>query len=77
MCSLAENVDVQIYNRDVKKYLIDHYKDGIQFAPNPRKNESEIVFSAHITAAEMAAKVTNLNVLKLAGETLRQAMQAG
>ena len=34
--SLATNDDVELYNRDVKKRLLDHYGDKVQFCPSCR-----------------------------------------
>lgn len=73
MYHLDDNVDLIVYNRDVKKLLVDHCGDHIQFAPNPRQNESELVFSSNITAADLAVKIKNLDVVKQVGETLNKA----
>ena len=75
MSSFDETDDVLIYNRNVKKLLSDHYGDSIQYAPNPRQNESEIVFSSNVNAAQLTAKIKNTNVMKTAGVSLKQALQ--
>lgn len=74
MMTLSPNEELNIYNRDVKTFLIDHYGKNIQFAANTRKNESELVFSSNVTAADIATKIRNINVLKDAGEALRSSM---
>ena len=63
--------ELTIRNRDVKHLLIQHYGDSIQFAQNPRRNESELVFSAKIEPGDLACKIKNLDVLKEAGTLLR------
>ena len=59
----------------MKSFLIEHYGNDIQFSANNKKNESDMVFSAHITASEIARKVKHLDVVEKAGESLRQAMK--
>ena len=73
MYHLDDSVDFRIYNRDVKKLLEDHFGDRIQFAQNPRRYESELVFSSSITAADLAIKIKNLDAVKQVGETLNEA----
>ena len=60
----GDKLDFTIYNRNVKQLLTDHYGDRIQFAPNTRRNESELVFSSHNTASELAVKIKNLSSVK-------------
>jgi len=36
MSSLAEINDGELYNRDIKKRVLDHYGDKIQFCPSYR-----------------------------------------
>ena len=36
MFSLTENVDIELYNRYVKKRLMDHYADKARFCPSNR-----------------------------------------
>ena len=55
MYSLQEEDDVEIYNRDVKKFLLDHYGDNIQFCSSHKANESEMCFSSTITIEDIAA----------------------
>ena len=68
----GDKLDFTIYNRDVKQLLTDHYGDRIRFAPNTRKNESELVFSSHITASELAVKIKNFDVIGQAAAVLRK-----
>ena len=39
MFSLAENNDIELYNRDVKKSVLDHYGDKTRFCLNDRVAE--------------------------------------
>ena len=64
-----------MYNRDVKRFLIEHYGNDIQCSANNKRNESNMVCSAHITASEIARKVKHLDLVEKAGESLRQAMK--
>ena len=43
--SLAQHDNMQIYNRDVKKFVLDHYGDNIRFCPSHRVYEPEMCFS--------------------------------
>ena len=45
MSSLTKNEDAELYNKDVKKGLLVHYGDKIQFCPSHRLNEPEMCFS--------------------------------
>ena len=67
MCSL--------YNRDVKSFLVTHYGDAIQCCPNTRRNESEMFFSATISACDIASKLKNLNIMREAGQHLRSLLK--
>ncbi|MES9882523.1 MAG: hypothetical protein ABW185_16770, partial [Sedimenticola sp.] len=73
--SLAENGDVEIYNRDVKQFLLAHYGDKIQFCPSHRANEPEMCFSSEISVEDVAAKMRDMNVVKSCGEILREALR--
>ena len=46
-----------LYNKDIKKMLISHYGDQIQFAKNNRKYESELFFSSSIQGSDLASKI--------------------
>ena len=71
ICSLNKDPEpVVLYNCDVKKLLQDHYGGKIQFALNPQKNKSELVFLSSISPVNVAAKISNINLLKAAGESL-------
>ena len=73
MLSLAEDDDVEIYNRDVKKFILDHYGDEIRFCPSHRANEPEMCFSGEISIEDITAKMRDMNVVKSCGEILREA----
>ena len=73
MYNISDNLDFKIYNRDVKEMLLQEYGEKIQFACNPRKNESDLVFSSNIKAADIAIKLHNLDIIKQAGEILNHA----
>ena len=75
MSSLAENDGVEIYNRDDKKFLLDHYGDKIQFCPSHRANEPEMFFSLEISVKDIAAKMRDMNFVKSCGEILREALR--
>ena len=72
MCHLDEKGKLTIYNQDVKNFLIEHYRDKIQFAANSRKNESELSFSSKTNSAELAIKIKNLDVIRQVGESPNQ-----
>lgn len=57
MLSLTESCDIEIYNRDVKKFLMDHYGDKIRFCIGNRANEPEICFSSEIGLEDIDAKM--------------------
>jgi hypothetical protein len=67
--------DINIRNRDVKQLLIEHYSHRIQFAPNPRQNASEIVYSSSVRPEDLVVKVKNLDILRQSGILLRGLIQ--
>ena len=76
MSSLDKDPDpVILYNRDIKRFLEDHYGGKIQFALNPQQNKSELVFLSSISSVDVALKISNINLLKAAGESLRRSMK--
>ena len=52
----SADTHVTIYNRNVKKKIIDHYGD--------------VMFSSHFTAADLGAKIKNLKTIRKVGEAL-------
>ena len=74
MKSEEEKLESEFRIRDMKQMMSDEFSDSITFIPNPRINESDIVFSSDITKAELAVKINNLDVMKKSGEQLRQSL---
>ena len=75
--TLAEEGEVlsgTLYNRDMKKLLLDHYGELITIAPNTRANEPDLFFSSTITAANIAVKLKNQDILKEAASQIREAL---
>lgn len=72
---MTKDETLELYNRDVKKYLIDFYGDKIQFCPSHKVNEPELCFSADITVEELAQKLRCQNVVRSAGEILRESLE--
>jgi len=70
---MVMNLDdsVEVYNRDVKKFLTDYYGNIIQFCPSYRVNESEMCFSADISVEDLTRTLRNKDVVRSAGEILR------
>ena len=64
---------MEVYNRDVKKFLIDYYGNRIQFCPSHRVNEPEMCFSADISIEDLTRTPRNKDVVRSAGEILREA----
>ena len=61
-----------LQSRCKKKLLVDHHGDTIKFAMNTGRNESELVFSSHIAAADLATKIKNHETFSQVGEALNQ-----
>ena len=70
MSSLTENEDAELYNKDVKKRLLDRYGDKIQFCPSHRLNEPEMCFSSEISIQNIAAKMRDVYVVKSCADIL-------
>ena len=73
MTDVEENVHV--YNRDVKKLLIECYGNSIQFSPSNRVNEPEICFSSDITIEDLTKTLRNKDIVQSAGEILRESLK--
>ena len=63
-----------MYNRDMKKLLLDHYGELNTIAPNTQANEPDLFFSSTITAANIAVKLKNQDILKEAASQIREAL---
>ena len=53
---MTRDESVAVYNRDVKRYLIDYYGKIIQFSPSHRVNEPEMCFSSDISISYLTKK---------------------
>ena len=67
--SLIQEGEIQsnLQNRDLKKFLEEHYADKITISSNERVNESDIFYSSKITAADLLIKIKNQNLFREAG----------
>ena len=64
--SLLEEGEVlkgTLYNRDIKQFIKFHYGELVTIASNMRAYESEIFFSSSISAADLAIKLKNQDIL--------------
>lgn len=73
--TLEKRDHITLQNRDVKQLPMDYYGDKIQFAQNPRRNASELVYSSAIHPSELATKIKNQNILYDAGNILKDILQ--
>lgn len=60
--------------RDMKQLIHNHYGESVTFAPNVRVNESDIFFSSNVSAADLAIKLKNQDIMREAGTKLREAL---
>ena len=70
----GESLASEFRKRDLKQMLISYYGDRITIAPSNRVNESDVVFSSDLSAAELAVKLQNLDSIKEAASALRKTM---
>ena len=68
----GEELDSEFKKRDLKLMMFEEFGDSITITENPRKNESDIVYSSDISPAELAVKLKNLNVYHECGQNLRK-----
>ncbi len=61
-------------NRDMKQMIMSHYGEAVRISSNTRVNESDIFLSSLISAAELATKLKNQDIMKDAGRMLREAL---
>ena len=62
----------QIHNYQVKLFLIQKLGEGIKFCPSTRKNQYLNLFSADLSADDVARKVRLIDVIKDAAHILRK-----
>ena len=75
--SLLKEVEVltsTFQNRDMKQLILSHYGDSVKICSNSRVNEPDIVFSSDITAADLAIKLKNQDIIIAAGNMLRESL---
>lgn len=75
--SLLEDGEVltsTFQNRDMKHLIISHYGDSVTISANTKATESDIFFSSGITAADLAIKLRNQNIMREAGAKLREVL---
>ena len=62
-------------NRDMKQLIISHYGHSVTISPNSRVNESDIIFSSDISAADIVIKLKNQDIMQEAGTQLRKVLK--
>ncbi|KAH3726526.1 hypothetical protein DPMN_052393 [Dreissena polymorpha] len=62
-------------NRDMKQLIISQYGHSITKSPNSRVNESDIIFSSDISAADIVIKLNNQDIMQEAGSLLRKVLK--
>jgi len=60
-------------NRNMKELIISHY--GVTISPSSRVNDSDIIFSSDISAADLAIKLKNQDMMREAGTQLRKVLK--
>ena len=59
----------------MKTMLQNHYGEKIVITSNIRKNESDLVYSAHIKPEDLVIKMKNQDLMREAGQHIREAIQ--
>lgn len=62
-------------NRDMKQLIISHYGQSVTISPNSRVNDSDFIFSSDISAADLAIKLKNQDIMREAGTQLRKVLK--
>lgn len=62
-------------NRDMKQLIISHYGQSVTISTNSRVNDSDIIFSSDISAADLAIKLKNQDMMREAGTQLRKVLK--
>jgi len=63
-------------NRDMKQLIISHYGQSVTISTNSRVNDSDIIFSSDISAADLAINLLkNQNIMREAGTQLRKVLK--
>lgn len=68
--------EVNLYNNEIKGFLVKTYQQRITFCESKRKNEPMLVFSSQLSTEQLAAKIRFMMLLITeAGDVIRRAMQ--
>lgn len=68
--------EVNLYNNEIKGFLVRAYQETITFCESKRKNEPMLVFSSKLSTDQLAAKIRSHDAVKEAGDIIRNAMQS-
>ena len=72
---MEHNATIEVYNRDVKKFLQNFYGDRIRFCPSNKVYEPDIFFSSDVTIDDVMKSLRNKDTVKSAGEILRESLK--
>ena len=72
---MEHNATIEVYNRDVKKFLQNFYGDRIRFCPSNKVYEPEMFFSSDVTIDDVMKSLRNKDTVKSAGEILRESLK--
>ena len=64
---MTQKDNVEVYNHDVKKMLIDYYGNIIRFCPSYKVNEPEMCFSADISIDDLTRTIRNNDIVMSTG----------
>ncbi|KAH3741764.1 hypothetical protein DPMN_048490 [Dreissena polymorpha] len=62
-------------NRVMNQLIISHYGHSVTISPNARVNESDIMFSSDISAADIVVNLKNQDIMQEAGAQLRKVLK--
>lgn len=67
--------DMQVYNRYIKQYLTNNYKDKIEFSVPSNKNKSTLFYCSTTSLDSVIEKLQPENILKESGKIIKQSME--
>ena len=63
-----------ISNKEVKSFMLEHFKDKIQFCESEQASKSLLAFSSDLEMRDVIKKLRSLNTVKITAQTIKKCL---
>ena len=63
-----------ISNKELKLFMLEHFRDKIQFCESGQANESLLTFSSDLEMKDVIKKLRSLNTVKITAQAIRKCL---